>query len=65
MSKLMYDHLPPGSVQLLGDVLHLEGEHHEEGCKSHPTCPFRVKSRAGTSSNGSKDADWSTARYVS
>ena len=63
MSKLMDEHLSSGSVDQLEDAPHLEGERCAEGLKSHPTCPFRGNSSACTSSNGSMDADWSTARF--
>ena len=60
MSKLMDEHLPPVSVEQLEDAPHLEAERCAEGLESHPTSPLLRQSRAGTSSNGSNEADWLT-----
>ena len=62
MSKLMEEHLPSVPGEQLGDASHLEAEHCAEGLESHPTGPFSRQSCAGTSSKGSNEADWSTAR---
>ena len=63
MSKVINEHLSHDCVDQLKYAPRIEGERYEEGLKSHPTCPFGGKSCAGTSSNGSNEADWLTARF--